>query len=156
MQSHIFTKKEAKQLLEKLQILKKQIDKLREDYRLAVEEGDERECDAFYVSKRQINIKIDEYAELKEILKEATIIKAGKLGQNKVQVGCIVQLQLEGGTTKNFTLCDPLVVNPSKRKVSYKSLIGQALLDKKLGDKMEITYEGEKVHARVTEITRDN
>jgi transcription elongation factor GreA len=84
-------------------------------------------------------------AEIEDILLNADIIKAGK--SSKVSLGSKVELRT-GKKTVTYTVVGPVEADPLEGKISNESPIGEALMDKKVGDsvtittpKGEITYE---------------
>jgi transcription elongation factor GreA len=84
-------------------------------------------------------------AEIEDILLNADIIKATK--SSKVALGSKVELRT-GKKTVTYTVVGPVEADPLEGKISNESPIGEALMDKKVGDtvtintpKGEITYE---------------
>lgn len=84
-------------------------------------------------------------AEIEDIILNADIIKAGK--SSKVALGSKVELRT-GKKTVTYTVVGPVEADPLEGKISNESPIGEALMDKKVGDtvtintpKGEITYE---------------
>jgi transcription elongation factor GreA len=84
-------------------------------------------------------------AEIEDILLNADIIKAGK--SSKVGLGSKVELRM-GKKTVAYTVVGPVEADPLEGKISNESPIGEALMNKKVGDavtintpKGEITYE---------------
>jgi len=84
-------------------------------------------------------------AEIEDILLNADIIKAGK--SSKVTLGSKVELRT-GKKTVTYAVVGPVEADPLEGRISNESPIGEALMDKKVGDtvtintpKGEITYE---------------
>jgi transcription elongation factor GreA len=84
-------------------------------------------------------------AEIEDIILNADIIKAGK--GSKVTLGSKVELRT-GKKTVVYTVVGPVEADPLEGRISNESPIGEALMDKKVGDtitintpKGEITYE---------------
>ena len=75
-------------------------------------------------------------SEIENILQNVEIIKKPR-GAAKVQLGSHVKLKA-GGKTKEFQVVGTVEADPLSGKISDESPIGQALLDKKVGDKVEI------------------
>jgi transcription elongation factor GreA len=75
-------------------------------------------------------------AEIEDILLNADIIKAGK--SSKVSLGSKVELRT-GKKTVTYTVVGPVEADPLEGKISNESPIGEALMDKKVGDSVTIT-----------------
>lgn len=72
--------------------------------------------------------------ELRNILENSKIIKPpSKINQKKVSLGAKVTVEING-KEKEFIIVGPFEVDPSSGKISHESLIGRALLGKKIGD----------------------
>lgn len=80
-------------------------------------------------------------AEVEHILKNVELIKAPRAGA-KVQLGSKVTLKGAKGT-KEFQVVGTVEADPLSGKISDESPIGQALLGKKEGDKVEIKTPAE-------------
>ena len=93
---------------------------------------------AEYSSARQEQDKNEtRIAELEHILQNAELIKASKAG-DKVVLGSTVKLKTSGGKAKEFQVVGTVEADPLNGKISDESPIGQALIGKKVGDKVEI------------------
>jgi transcription elongation factor GreA len=84
-------------------------------------------------------------ADIEDILLNAELIKATK--SSKIKLGSKVQLKT-GKKTVTYSIVGPVEADPLEGKVSNESPLGEALMDKKVGDvvtistpKGEITYE---------------
>lgn len=83
-------------------------------------------------------------AEIEEILLNAETIKKG--GSSTVALGSTVELK-SADKNVTYTIVGPVEANPLEGKISNESPIGQALMDKKLGDEVAITTpKGEVVY----------
>lgn len=83
-------------------------------------------------------------AEIEEILLNAETIKTG--GSSTVALGSTVELK-SADKNVTYTIVGPVEANPLEGKISNESPIGQALMDKKLGDEVAITTpKGEVVY----------
>lgn len=88
-------------------------------------------------------------AEIEDILLNAEIIKSS--GKSKVALGSKVELKT-GKKTVIYTIVGPVEADPLEGKISNESPIGEALMGKKVGDKLtiktpkgEISYEIVKI-----------
>lgn len=73
--------------------------------------------------------------ELEEILKKAKVSESHK--KDKVCVGCTVTVHVDG-QEEQFTIVGAPEANPLEQKISHESPLGQALMNKKPGDKFEV------------------
>ncbi len=87
-------------------------------------------------------------AEIEDILLNAELIKAGK--SSKVSLGSKVELKT-GKKTVIYTVVGPVEADPIEGKISNESPIGEALMGKKVGDKVATaTPKGETVYEIVS------
>jgi len=121
-----------------------------ERIKTAREFGDLSE-NAEYTSARQEQERVEgRIAEVEHILQNVEII-AKPLGDSKVQLGSSVKLKNDG-KTKQFQVVGTVEADPLNGKISDESPIGQALLGKKEGDKVEISANGETVAYKIVDI----
>lgn len=90
-------------------------------------------------------------SELENILQNVEIIKKPR-GDSKVQLGSRVKLK-GAGKTKEFQVVGTVEADPLNGKISDESPIGQALLGKQEGDKVEITTSGETTSYKIAGIS---
>src|SRR5581483_11069522 len=84
--------------------------------------------------------------ELNDILEHHEIIKApGKDRRALVDLGATVKVDLAGKEHK-FTLVGTLEANPDLGKIINESPVGKALLGKKVGDQVVITWPNKKTY----------
>jgi len=77
-------------------------------------------------------------SELEEIIKNSEIIKKSG-SSNKVSIGSEVTIKKEGqNNTIVYTIVGSQEANPDEGKISNESLVGSALLDKVVGDKVQV------------------
>ncbi len=84
------------------------------------------------------NLSAERILKLKEIIQNSKIVEANPKSK-KVQIGGIVQV-LDSDKKKTYKIGSFLVLDKTKEKdikeISYNSLIGRILLNKKVGDKV--------------------
>jgi transcription elongation factor GreA len=90
-------------------------------------------------------------AELEELIKKAEVVKNNKKRPNKVDVGCKVRVHLEGEDTE-FQIVGAPEADPSSGKISHESPLGQALLGKKVGEKIEVEAPVGKIIYKILDI----
>lgn len=90
-------------------------------------------------------------SEIEHILANVQVITAPKK-DGKVVLGSLVKLQGTGGKAKEFQVVGTVEADPLNGKISDESPIGQALLGKKQGDKVEIHTPAETTAYTIVEI----
>ncbi len=92
---------------------------------------------AEYTSARQEQERVEgRIAEIENILVNVEIIRK-PTGDSKVQLGSLVKLN-GNGKTKEYRVVGTVEADPLNGKISDESPIGQALLGKEEGEKVEI------------------
>lgn len=74
--------------------------------------------------------------ELEDLFKRAALIQKTK-PTGKVQIGSTIQLK-SNGQAQTYTIVGPPDADPMNGKVSNESPLGSTLLDKKVGDVVEV------------------
>lgn len=82
--------------------------------------------------------------EIKRILKEAKIIDK-TTSKDLIEIGSEVTLEINQ-TQVIYMLVESIEADPLKNKISIESELGKSLIGKKVGDKIEIKVEGDKVN----------
>lgn len=90
-------------------------------------------------------------SEVENILQNVEIIKKPR-GGTKVQLGSRVKLRSDG-KTKEFQVVGTVEADPLNGKISDESPIGQALIDQKVGDKVEIKTPAETATYKIVSIS---
>lgn len=144
---------------EGLEKLKKEYEKLTEVRRKEIakriqkarEQGDLTE-NAEYDSARDEQAQIEgRILELGEILKRAEVVRKTKVGEKRVELGTRVKLHLEGQDQEFYIVGAP-EADPVNGKISHESPLGQALLGKKVGDKIKVSTPAGEVSYKILEI----
>ncbi|MBI5465472.1 transcription elongation factor GreA [Candidatus Gottesmanbacteria bacterium] len=105
-----------------------------------------------YTAARQDLAFIDgRIAELEGILHEAKLISVSPGNKGKVDVGCKVTLHVNG-KKEIFTIVGEWEADPAEKKISHASPLGQALLGKKIGEKVEVKAPAGRVVYTILEI----
>lgn len=123
-----------------------------ESIKTAREFGDLAE-NAEYQSARQEQERLEaRIAEIEHILQNVEVIRKPD-GSVQVQIGSTVDLKSEmSGKTKQFKVVGTVEADPLNGKISDESPIGQALLGKKHGDKVEIVTPAESTTYKIVAI----
>lgn len=135
-----------------LEELKKEYDKLVKVKRPEVVErlassrkvGDMAEENEYTQAKQELTFVDGRISELAEVISKAMLIDEGHGHCQAVKLGCKV-------TVKNvnkehiFHLVGEWEANPAEAKISHQSPLGQSLLGKKIGEKVEVEAPAGKV-----------
>jgi len=78
--------------------------------------------------------KID---ELSEVINQAEVVEKADNKDHSIIVGSRVRVHLEGAEHE-YEIVGELEADPIKNKISHESPLGQALLGKKIGDKIQV------------------
>jgi transcription elongation factor GreA len=125
---------------------------LTERIKSAREFGDLSE-NAEYSTARQDQERVENrISEIEHILQNVNVITKPR-AVSQVRLGTTVKLKGEGGKTKTFQVVGTVEADPSEGKISDESPIGQALLNKKVGDSVEIKTPVETVTYKITDIS---
>lgn len=155
-QGKILTKASYQKLEDELDELK--VNKRKEiaaKIKEAREQGDlseNAEYDAAKDEQRDIEARID---ELENILKNAQIIDSKKIDFDKIHMGCKVKVR-DMGTRKEmvYEIVSSTEVNSREKKISYESPIGEALMNKEVGDVVEIQIPAGSLRYKVLNIEK--
>lgn len=142
---------EGKQELEKeLEKLKSQRSEATEKIVEAREFGDLRENSEYDVAREEQGILETRISEIESILQNVEIIKTGD--KSKVAIGSKVELKFADKIVE-YSIVGPIEANPLEGKISTESPIGQALMNKKVGDKVTISTPKANIEYEVSKIS---
>ncbi|OYX44192.1 transcription elongation factor GreA [Candidatus Saccharibacteria bacterium 32-49-12] len=103
--------------------------------------GDLSENAEYDAAREEQGLVETRIAEIEDILQQAEIIKSSK--GSSVGLGCTVELKSVVKTVV-YKLVGPVEANPLEGKISNESPIGQQLMGKKVGERIDIsTPKGE-------------
>ncbi len=107
---------------------------------------------AEYDSAREEQASVEgRIAELEEMIKRAKVVKNNKKCPQEIEVGCKVRVHLEGEDTE-FQIVGAPEADPVSGKISHESPLGQALLGKKIGEKIEVDAPVGKLIYKILDI----
>jgi len=137
--------------------LKKELEYLKNVKRKEVSEqisfsasfGDLKENAAYDTAKEEQGFIEGRIAELEEVLNQAKILK--KNGAGTVQLGSIVLVSSHNKKEK-FQIVEPEETDIDRGKISYKSPLGEVLLGKKRGARVEIEAPDGKIGYQIVEV----
>jgi len=89
---------------------------------------------------------------LENIVKNAGVIESPAL-PGVVELGNKVLIQNQDGKIDQFTIVGSAEANPVEGKISNESPVGQALLDRKVGDEVEVPTPAGMLKLTIIEVT---
>ena len=108
----------------------------------AIEMGDLSENADYHKAKEDQGFLEGKIMEIKYTLDFAIIVEENGQGQDIVSVGCNVTVQEEDFPPETYFLVGSKEADPTENKISHVSPIGKALMDKEVGDIVEIKTPG--------------
>ena len=112
--------------------------------------GDLAENSEYAAAKEELAFVEGRVQEIEGIINNVEVIENNNnLGQ--VQVGSAVTVEVNGETDL-FQIVGEFEADPMNKKLSQNSPIGQALINKKVGDLIEVTIPAGKVQYKIVEI----
>jgi transcription elongation factor GreA len=132
--------------------LKDELDELNSSHRpdtvnrlaLARSMGDLSENSDYASAKEELSFIDGRIAELEEIIKSAKVVIP--TASDKVDFGHSVRVKINSnGSEVVLQIVGEWEANPKDKKISAASPIGQALMGKKVGDKVEVTAPAGKL-----------
>lgn len=135
----ILTKEKFKELREELEVLQSEGRKQISDALIYAKSLGDLSENAEYAQAREDQAKLeDRISKIEHILKTAQV--ATKHSTEAVTVGSTVELIKKADKTKRtFTIVGGEEADTASGKISFHSPIGQALMNKKVGDVFKIT-----------------
>jgi transcription elongation factor GreA len=118
----------------------------------AREQGDLSENAEYHAAKADHEKTESRIAELAHILQNVEVI-AKPRGDSQVQLGSSVKLKSKGGKSKEFKVVGTVEADPLIGKISDESPIGQQLLGKKVGEKVEIKNPSDTISYKIVNIS---
>jgi len=128
---------------EGLEKMKKELDHLKtvkrreiaEELETAISFGDLKENASYQSAKDAQGLMEEKIMELEDAIRNSVIAK--KNNSDKVQIGSKVKTKIDN-SEKTFHIVSPSESDPLEGKISYRSPIGKALLEKLSGEKVKI------------------
>lgn len=136
-----------------LESLKAQRPHIVEELRRAMIDKDFRENAPLDAAReRQAHVE-GRIRQLETILKHAEVIEGEAAPEAKTRLGSTVILRdLASESAVRYTLVSPDEVSPAEGKISIASPVGKALLDRAVGEEVEISVPAGRLHFRVEKI----
>jgi transcription elongation factor GreA len=118
----------------------------------AIEMGDLSENADYHKAKEDQGFLEGKILEIKHTLHYAIIVQENNIVHDRVSVGCKITVQEEDLPPETFSLVGSREADPTKNKISHVSPIGRALLDKRVGEIVEIKTPGGVYSLKILEI----
>lgn len=91
--------------------------------------------------------------QLEAILKHAQVVGARTAPDAKTHLGSTVILRdLASGSAMRYVLVSPSEVSPAEGKISVASPVGKAILNRTVGEEVEVSVPAGQLHFRIEEI----
>ena len=120
----------------------------------ARDKGDLSENFEYHAAKREQARLLSRIRFKQRVLENARVIDTALLKKEGIQLLSKVQMtNLATNTTMTYTIASPHEANLREGKISIKSPIAQALLNKKVGDVVEVRVPAGLVKLRIESIT---
>jgi len=144
---------------EGLEVLQRELDNLvritrprvTERVQRAREFGDISENSEFDSAKEELGLVEGRISELERILKNYQLIVKRPKAEGFVVIGSTVIVEVDGEIDE-FTIVGSPEADPSKKKISNESPVGQALLGAKAGEAIEVTTPIVRARYKIKEI----
>ncbi len=114
-------------------------------------QGDLTENSDYHNAKDELEFLDGRISELEKVVQNSTIVKNGQNGDG-VSVGTKVTVQTNG-QKHTFHIVGEWEADPMQKKISHTSPLGQALVGKKIGDKVEVEAPAGKVIYEILSIS---
>ena len=102
-------------------------------------QGDLSENFEYHAAKREQGKLLSRIRFKQRVLEHARVIDMSRLGSDKVGLlSRVTMTNVGNNATMTYTIVSPHEANMSEGKISIKSPIGQALLNRKEGDTVEV------------------
>lgn len=116
----------------------------------ARDHGDLSENSEYHAAREDLSFMMGRIEELEEVLARAEVVKSTK-SNGIVDMGCSVTVAANG-TKVTYVLVGEYEADPTKKKISVDSPLGQALMGKKVKDKVEFEAPVGKVVYTIKQI----
>jgi transcription elongation factor GreA len=138
--------------------LKKELEELKETKRpkavdrlaYARSQGDLSENSDYHSARDDLEFLDGRISELEGVIKNAEVV-TNNSKSGTVSVGTVVEVKANGAQ-HTFNIVGEWEADPAEKKISHTSPLGQALVGKKVGDKVEVEAPAGKLHYEILKI----
>ena len=121
----------------------------------AREHGDLKENAEYHAAREELSLIETKIHQLQDRLSRARIIKEEEIPDDKIYILTTVVLKdLDFDETLEYRLVSPAEADVDENKISVSSPLGQALLGKKLGDRVEVPVPAGMMNYEILEIRK--
>jgi len=150
-QNYLTAEGEAKLKAELAELKGPRREELAKRLRSAIQMGDLSENADYHKAKEDQGFLEGRILEIEAILRNAVIIEKNT-NKDVVGIGSHVTIQEEDFPPETYHLVGPTEADPTKGKISHESPIGNALMDKKVGEIAEAETPGGKIKFKILKI----
>ena len=150
-QNYLTPEGEAKLKAELEELKGSRREELSQRLRSAIQMGDLSENADYHKAKEDQGFLEGRIMEIEMILRNAVLIE-DNVNKDIIQIGSHVTIQEGNEEPETYHLVGPAEADPRKGKISHESPIGQALMDKKVGDVAEAETPGGKIKFKILKI----
>ena len=130
-----------------------ELPQVREAIAEARDKGDLSENFEYHAAKREQGRLLSRIRFKQRVLANARVIDMSRLGTDSVQLLCKVEMtNMKTNSRMTYTIASPHEANLREGKISIKSPIAQALLNKKVGDIVEVRVPAGQIRLRIESI----
>ena len=120
----------------------------------ARDKGDLSENFEYHAAKREQAKLLSRIRFKQRVLEHARVVDMSRLGSEKVGLlSRVTMTNVGNNATMTYTIVSPHEANMSEGKISIKSPIGQALLNRKEGDMVEVHVPAGTLKLKIENIT---
>ena len=131
-----------------------ELPKVREAIAEARDKGDLSENFEYHAAKREQARLLGRIRFKQRVLEFARVIDTKRLGSDAVGLLSRVEMtNMNNGSRMTYTITSPHEANLREGKISIKSPIGQALLNKKVGDEVAVQVPAGTLKLRIESIS---
>ena len=122
----------------------------------ARDKGDLSENFEYHAAKREQARLLGRIRFKQRVLENARVIDTSKLSTDKIGLlSKVVMTNMANNSQMSYTIASPNEANLREGKISIKSPIAQALLNKNVGDIVEVRVPASLLKLRIDSITRE-
>ena len=119
----------------------------------ARDKGDLSENFEYHAAKREQGRLLSRIRFMQRVLENARVVDTSRLASDSIGLLCKVQMtNMKTQAQMSYTRASPHEANLREGKISIKSPIAQALLNKKMGDVVEVKVPAGVVQLRIDKI----
>lgn len=125
--------------------------KLVERLSFAMSQGDLSENSDYQSAKEELEFLDGRISELQEVIRDAQIVAGTNGKKNKVGIGTKVTVRV-GSKKQEFNIVGEWEADPVNKKISHSSPLGQVLVGRKVGEKVQVAAPAGKVSYEILAI----